>query len=100
MTPEGNVTIGHGSTVKLTATVMSKSSQPATLHWQKIESSVPMNLNLNIPKYSGSSSDLPTPELVVNDIDNTDAGVYRVEMKTVTETVHGSQVVLEVFGGK
>jgi hypothetical protein len=47
-----------------------------------------------------SSCDVPVPELVINDVDTTDAGLYQIKVTTITGSFIGPHVVLEVFDGK
>lgn len=51
-------------------------------------------------KYHGSSCSMPRPELVINDVDKSDARVYQLSVTTVNGTVTGPHIQLEVFGGK
>jgi hypothetical protein len=55
---------------------------------------------LNTIKYSGSSCDVPVPELVINDVDTTDAGLYQIKVTTITGSFIGPRVAVEVIGGK
>lgn len=43
---------------------------------------------------------MPNPELVINNVDKTDDGVYQLSVTTITGTVTGQKVLLSVFGGK
>ena len=96
---KGTVQIGLGGSTKLTARIKLKHNQPVTIRWQKLENNVSRNLNINTRKYSGSSCELPTPELVINDADQLDAGIYQLQVTTTTETVNSTPVVVEIFGG-
>jgi hypothetical protein len=46
--------------------------------WRVENNSIARNIVLNTTKYSGSSSDVPVPELVITDVDTTDAGLYQM----------------------
>jgi hypothetical protein len=98
MSPEGSIWIGLGGTTKLTANITSV--DPFQIYWQRVENNIARNIVLNTIKYSGSSCDFPVPELVINDVDTNDAGLYQVAVTTITGSVIGPHVVLEVFGGK
>lgn len=98
MYPEGSIWIGLGGTTKLTANITTTSVGPSKIYWQRVENNIVRNIVLNTIKYSGSSCDVPVPELVINDVDTTDAGLYQVEVITITGSFIGPHVVLEVFG--
>lgn len=97
--PKGQIIIGLGGSTKLSAYVTT-SSPESFIKWQKVEGNVHRNLITDSIKYSGSSCSLPAPELIINDVDNTDAGVYQLSVTTVDGTVTGPKVLLDVFGGK
>ena len=101
MCPEGSIWIGLGGTTKLTANITTTSVDSIKIYWQRVENnSIARNIVLNTTKYSGSSYDVPVPELVINDVDTTDAGLYQIEVTTITGSFIGPHVILEVFGGK
>ena len=99
MCPEGSIWIGLGGTTKLTAHITKNSVGPFKIHWQRVENNTARNIVLNNIKYPGSSSDVPVPALIIKDVDKTDAGLYQVEVTTITGNFTGKHVVLEVFGG-
>lgn len=100
MLPEGPIWIGLGGTTKLTAKITTTSAGPYKIYWQRVENNTARNIVLNTIKYSGSSCDVPVSELVINNVDATDTGLYQVEVTTITGSFIGPHVVLEVFGGK
>jgi hypothetical protein len=101
MCPEGSIWIGLGGTTKLTANITTTSVDSIKIYWQRVENnSIARNIVLNTTKYSGSSCDVPVPELVINDVDTTDAGLYQIEVTTITGSVIGPHAILEVLGGK
>jgi hypothetical protein len=100
MCPEGSIWIGLGGTTKLTANITNNYVVPFKIHWQRVENNIARNIVLNTIKYSGSSHEVPVPELVINNVDTTDAGLYQIEVTTKTGSFIGPHVVLEVFGGK
>jgi hypothetical protein len=101
MSPEITIWIGLGGTTKLTANITTTSVDSIKIYWQRVENnSIVRNIVLNTTKYSGSSCDVPVPELVINDVDTTDAGLYQIKVTTITGSFIGPHVVLEVFGGK
>jgi molybdopterin-binding protein len=101
MSPEGSIWIGLGGTTKLTANITTTSVDSIKIYWQRVENnSIARNIVLNTIKDSGSSCDVPVPELVINDVDTTDAGLYQIEVTTITESFIGPRVAVEVIGGK
>ena len=101
MCPEGSIWIGLGETTKLTAHITTTSVDSIKIYWQRVENnSIARNIVLNTAKYSGSSCDVPVSELVINDVDTTDAGLYQIKVTTITGSFIGPHVVLEVFDGK
>ncbi|XP_071138239.1 E3 ubiquitin-protein ligase DZIP3-like [Mytilus edulis] len=95
--PKGTVVIGIGGSTKLSANVTTTAPEPF-IKWQKVTGSESINLQTDSIKYSGSSCAMPTPELVINDVDQTDDGVYHLSVTTVSGTVIGPKVLLNVFG--
>jgi hypothetical protein len=55
---------------------------------------------INGLKYAGSSCHVNNPQLVINKIDKEDAGIYKLEVKSPTETKSSPGIVLELYGGK
>jgi hypothetical protein len=51
-------------------------------------------------KYSGSSCNVNDPELVINNFDKEDAGIYKLEVTSATETISSPGILLELYGGK
>ena len=101
MSPEGSIWIGLGGTTKLTANITTTSVDSIKIYWQRVENnSIARNIVLNTIKYSGSSCDVPVPELVINDVDTTDAGLYQIKVTTITGSFIGPRVAVEVIGGK
>lgn len=97
--PKEKVLIGIGGSTKLSANVTT-SSPESLIKWHKVKGNKSINLRTDSIKYSGSSCSLPTPELVINDVDKTDDGVYHLSVTTITGTVTGPKVLVNVFGGK
>ena len=99
MCPEGSIWIGLGGTTKLTANITTTSVGPFKIYWQRVENNTARNIESDTIKYPGSSLDFPVPELVIKDVDKTDAGLYQVEVTTNTGSITGQHVVLEVLDG-
>lgn len=97
--PKEKVLIGTGGSTKLIANVKT-SSPELIIKWQKVDSNGLRNLKTDSIKYSGSSCLLPTPELVINNVDKSDDGDYQLEATTFCGIVTGPKVRLTVFGGK
>jgi hypothetical protein len=101
MSPEESSWIGLGGTTKLTANITTTSVDSIKIYWQRVENnSMARNIVLNTIKYSGSSCDVPVPELVINDVDTTDAGLYQIKVTTITGSFIGPRVAVEVIDGK
>ncbi|XP_052085187.1 uncharacterized protein LOC127722340 [Mytilus californianus] len=95
--PKEKVLIGIGGSTKLSANVTT-SSPESFIKWHKVEGNKSINLRTDSIKYSGSSCSMPIPELVIHDVDKADDGVYHLSVTTVTGTVTGPKVLLNVFG--
>jgi hypothetical protein len=52
------------------------------------------------PKYYGSSCNVNNPQLIINNVDEEDAGIYKIEVISPTETKSSPGVLLELHGGK
>ena len=57
-------------------------------------------LMIDCLKYSGSSCDVNNPQLVINNVDTEDAGIYKLEVISPTETKSSPGILLELHGGK
>ena len=57
-------------------------------------------LIINFFKYSGSSWDVNNPQLVINNVDKEDAGIYKLEIISPTETKSSPGILSELHGGK
>jgi hypothetical protein len=55
---------------------------------------------INRPKYSGSSCQVNNPHLVINSIAKEDAGIYKLEVISPTETKISPGILVELYGGK
>jgi hypothetical protein len=55
---------------------------------------------INCLKYYGSSCDVNNPQLVINNVDKEDAGIYKIEVISPIETKSSQGVLLELHGGK
>ena len=55
---------------------------------------------INCFKYSGSSCQVNNPQLVINNVDKEDAGIYNVEVISPTETKSSHGILLDLHGGK
>jgi hypothetical protein len=55
---------------------------------------------INCLKYSGSSCDVNNPQLVINNVDTKDAGIYKLEVISSTETKSSPGILLELHGDK
>ena len=51
-------------------------------------------------KYSESSCDVNNPQLVINNVDTEDAGIYKLEVISPTETKSSPGILLELHGDK
>ena len=84
------------------ANIMSNSTQlnSTQVNWQKTHNNCSKNLMINCPKYSGSSCQVNNPHLVINNIGKEDAGVYKLEVISPTETKSSPGILVELYGGK
>ena len=55
---------------------------------------------IDLPKYYGSSCQMNKPQLVINNVDKEDAGVYQLEVISPTETKSSPGILLELHEGK
>jgi hypothetical protein len=55
---------------------------------------------INSFKYSGSSCQINNPQLVINNVDKEDAGVYQLEVISPIETKSSPGILLELHEGK
>ena len=55
---------------------------------------------INCLKYYGSSCDVNNPQLIINNVDEEDAGIYKIEVISATETKSSPGILLELQGGK
>ena len=51
-------------------------------------------------KYSGSSINVNQPQLVIDYVDKEDAGKYKLEIISQTETKSSTDILLQLYGGK
>jgi hypothetical protein len=55
---------------------------------------------INCLKYDGSSCNVNNPQLIINNVDEEDAGIYKIEVISPTETKSSPGVLLDLHGGK
>jgi hypothetical protein len=70
------------------------------VNWQKTHDKCSTTIGIKCFKYSGSSCDVNNPQLVINNVDKEDAGIYNVEVISPTETKSSPGILLELHGGK
>jgi hypothetical protein len=84
----------------INANIISNSTGSLEVIWQKTHNNCSKNLMINCPKYSGSSCQVNNPHLVINNIDKEDAGIYKLEVISPTETKSSSGILVALYGGK
>lgn len=92
------ISIAIGGSTKLSAHVTTSSPIETFIKWHKFEDGNSMNIKTDSIKYSGSFCSLPTPALVINDVEETDSGFYQLVVTTFTGAVTGPEFQLEVYG--
>ena len=97
---KGPITVGYGGTIRINAKIISNSTGSLKVNWQKIHNNCSTNLMINRLKYSGSSCNVNNPELVINNVDKEDAGIYKLEVTSTIETISSPGILLELYGGK
>jgi hypothetical protein len=97
---KGPITIGYGGTIKINANIISNSTGLLQVNWQKTHNNCSTTLKINCLKYSGSSCDVNNPQLIINNVDKEDAGIYKLEVISPTETKSSPGILLELHGGK
>ena len=50
-------------------------------------------------KYYGSSCHMNNPQLVINNFDKEDAGIYKLEVASPSETKSSPGILLALYGG-
>ena len=70
------------------------------INWQKTHNNCSTTLKIDRLKYSGSSCQVNNPQLVINNVDKEDAGIYKLEVISPTETKISPGILLELCGGK
>ena len=84
----------------INANIISNSTGSLEVNWQKTHNNCSKNLMINCPKYYGSSCQVNNSRLVINNIDKEDAGIYKLEVISPTETKSSPGILVEVYGGK
>ena len=97
---KGPIAVGYGGTIMINANIISNSSGSLEVNWQKTQNNCCANLMINLSKYCGSSCQVNNPHLVINSIDKEDAGIYKLEVISPTETKSSPGILLELYGGK
>ena len=77
--------ISYGGTIMINANIISNSTGSLDVYWQKTHNNCTTTLKINCFKYSGSSCDVNNPQLVINNFDKEDAGIYKLEVISPTE---------------
>jgi hypothetical protein len=94
----GDTTVLNGSEIIFTGTITS--SPPATsVTWQKVVCPEIENLAISDQKYSGSSVDVGSPKLVINDANFKDRATYQLEVKNLVGQTISNGIHLNVTGG-
>ena len=94
------ITVEYGETTKIQINIESNSTKSLELKWQKIENNSSKTLEIKCAKYSGSSINVNSPQLVINDVDEKDAGKYKLEVISPKETKSSTDILLKLYGGK
>ena len=97
---KGPIAVGYGGTIRINAKIISNSTGSLKVNWQKTHDNCSTALRIDCLKYSGSSCNVNNPELVINNVDIEDAGIYKLEVTSPTETISSPGILLELFGGK
>ena len=96
----GPIAVGYGGTTRINANIISISTGSLEVHWQKMHNNCSTTLMIDCFKYYGSSCRVNNPQLVINNVDKEDAGIYKVEVISPTETKSSPGILLELYGGK
>lgn len=72
------------------------------LSWQKYHNGKFVPINIHKPKYEGTTTNIPNPNLVLNGIDLGDGGEYRIEVQTTKGIDYSNICGVEILhrGGK
>jgi hypothetical protein len=102
VTPSGPVQLPYGTTITptLVATVTSgANTEPAQeARWRKITNGSEETIDINSPKYSGSSL-LPNPRLVINNAMFGDDADYQCQARNAEGWGSSNKVSVDVTGG-
>ena len=97
---KGPIAVGYGGTAKINANIISNSTGSLEVNWQKTHNNCSTNLMIDLPKYYGSSCQMNKPQLVINNVDKEDAGIYKLEVISPTEAKSSSGILLQLHEGK
>ena len=100
MIQRGPIAIGYGGTTRINANIISNSTGSLEVNWQKTHNNCSTTLVIDCLKYSGSSCNVNNPQLVINNVDKEDAGIYKLEVISPTEIKISPDILLEIHGGK
>lgn len=72
------------------------------LNWQKYHNGKFVTINIHNSKYEGTTTNTPNPNLVLNDIDLSDGGEYRIEVHRTKGIDYSNVCGIEILhrGGK
>ena len=96
----GPIAVHYGGTTNINAKIKSNSTTSLKVNWKKTNDNSSTTLRINCCKYYGSSCDLNNPKLVINDADKEDAGTYKLEVSSTTQTISSPEILLELYEGK
>lgn len=85
-----------GATISLTGTVQFHQSVKF-LKWQKYYNGQFVDINIHKPKYQGTTNNLQNPELVINDVDQDDEIVYRLQVQRTNSTEYSNVQKVQIL---
>lgn len=93
----GFVSTDFGTSAQFRAIVESYNDPALESRWLRLRSSITEAIDINQPKYSGSKN-LPSPELVINNVTFEDEISYQLQVRIVGGWCFGNTVSLDVRG--
>ena len=96
---KGPITVGYGGTTRINASIVSNSTGSLEVNWQKTHNNCSTTLMIDCLKYYGSSCHVNNPQLVINNFDKEDVGIYKLEVTSPSETKSSPGILLELYGG-
>lgn len=85
-----------GATISLTGTVQFHHSVKC-LKWQKYFKGQFIDINIHKSKYKGTTTNLQSPKLVINDVDQEDEIDYRLEVQRASSTEYSNVQKVQIL---